>query len=367
MSGAGRRRRRRSGAGPAEVMQTPEVGDSTAAGTTTARREVHFANTGFPHRGFTSARRNTPFHKGPSKRRIPQHSQLEESPDPQKIAPLLRKQWKLYSGTPMYCFSHARLKDYSRQLSVFIAAEKQKGMAVQMGLDLVVKVALSTLLGLKGRERDPDAILIQLMSKPPFAASNSEDKVVWTGWFCCTFGDEEVLDFLPEPFTCLPLFLVNGTETFTALVGSWFQKTFDCCISDFAISSRDLSWMAAMWTGYDVHSHLAPTELLFSVPIHPQSLDISYAIHPEDARALWDDIHKNRDEVTEEEVQLFLNCLYSHFFRHFKIHLSATKLVKVSTSVASVHCDGKVKFLCSDHLTQVLAFLTELAINQIQY
>ncbi|XP_069497214.1 centromere protein L isoform X2 [Ambystoma mexicanum] len=366
MSAAGSRKRRND-VDRGEAMQTPENGGSTPGGTSTHQRGVHFASTGFPHRGMTSAWRNTPFHRAPTKRRIPQHSQLEENGDPQKIASLMRKQWNLYSVTPLYSFSHTRLTDYSRSLAVFIAAEKQKGIAVEVDVDLDVKVTVTMLLGLKGQERDPGAILIELSSKPQFGVPVSEEKIVWTGWFCCTFGDPEILDFLPEMFTCLPLFLVNGTNTFTAIVGSWFQKTFDCCISDFAISSRDLSWMAAMWTGYDVHSRPMATELLFSVPIQPHSLDISYAIHPEDARALWNDIHKNADEVTEDEVQLFLKCLYSHFFRHFKIHLSATKLVKVSTSVASVHCDGKVKFLCSDHLTRVLALLTELAINQIQY
>jgi centromere protein L len=38
-----------------------------------------------------------------------------------------------------------------------------------------------------------------------------------------------------------------------------------------------------------------------------------------------------------------MDCLYSHFHRHFKIHLSATRWVRVSTSVASAHTDGKSK------------------------
>ncbi|XP_069463347.1 centromere protein L-like [Ambystoma mexicanum] len=305
----------------------------------------------------------------PSNRRIPQCSQLEESVDPQKIASLMCKQWKLHSVTPLYRFSHRLLNDYSRDLAVFIAAEKQKGTAGDTKVELDVEVSVTTLLGFKGRERDPGAILIELSPKSQCGASTSEaKKVLWSGWFCCTFGEPALLDSLPEMFTCLPLFLANGNTAFTAVVGSWFQKTFGCCISDCAISSRDLSWMAAMWTGYDVQGgQQMSTELNFSVPIQPHSLDISYAIHPEDARALWNDIHKNADEVTEKEVELFLKCLYSHFFRHFKIHLSATKLVQVSTSVASADCDGKVKFRCSDHLTQVLALLTELAINQIQF
>ncbi|OXB84261.1 UNVERIFIED_CONTAM: hypothetical protein H355_007144 [Colinus virginianus] len=159
----------------------------------------------------------------------------QENADPQKMAFLLRKQWTLYSVSPLYKFSGSALKDYARMLGVFIAAEKQKGLAVDVGGELGVK-----------------------------------------------------------------------------------------------------------------------------------PLDISYAIHPEDAKALWDTVQKTPGEVTQEEVDVFMECLYSHFHRHFKIHLSATKLVKVSTGIASAHCDGIIKFLQSQHLIGVLMLLTELAISQIQ-
>uniref|UniRef100_A0A8C8R9L3 Centromere protein L n=1 Tax=Pelusios castaneus TaxID=367368 RepID=A0A8C8R9L3_9SAUR len=265
-----------------------------------------------------------------------------ENADPQKIAFLLRKQWTLYSVTPMYKFSYGNLKAYSRLLSAFVAAEKQKGLAVEVGSDLGFKVTLSTLLGLKGTDQDQVAILVQIASRSQLPFENAEDKVVWSGWFCCVSGDE-LLESVPEDFTCLSLFLANGAESYTAIVGTWFQKTFDCCFSRLTISPLNLAWMAVMWTGYKVDSHMTTTELVFSVPCTPHSLDISYAIHPEDAKALWDTIQKTPGEVTQEEVNLFMDCLYSHFHRHFKIHLSAARLVKVSTSIASAHCDGNIK------------------------
>ncbi|XP_075472802.1 centromere protein L isoform X1 [Ascaphus truei] len=347
-------------------MQTPD-GVSTPKGGSTEKRGVQFQSTGFPHRGLTSARRHTPFRQAPSKRTILQKSLVEETVDPLKIAHLLRKQWSLYSVTPMHRFSYTNLKDYARLLSAHIAAEKQKGLAIEVGVELNLKVTFSNLPGLKGRARDPGAVLVQISAKPQFSAAGAEDKIVWSGWFCCTFGDDEVLDILPETFVCLPLFLVSGTETLTAIVGTWFQRIFDCAFRNLPVSAHDLAWMAAMWTGCDVHGPIAATELIFSVPSEPHKLDISYAIHPDDARALWDDIHKSQDAVTKKEVDAFFQCLYTHFFRHFKIHLSAMQLVKVSTSVASAHCDGKVKFLCKEHLVQVLKLLTELARNNIQY
>ncbi|KFO94984.1 Centromere protein L, partial [Calypte anna] len=171
---------------------------------------------------------------------------------------------------------------------------------------------------------------------------------------------------LPEDFTCLPLFLVHGAERYTAIVGGWFQKTFDCYFRRLTISPLSLSWMAAMWAGCKEDKATSAMELLFSVPCLPQPLDISYAIHAEDAKALWDTVQKTPGEITQEEVDVFMDCLYSHFHRHFKIYLSATKLVKVSTAIASAHSDGIVKFFQSQYLTGVLMLLTELAISQIQ-
>ncbi|KAM6342955.1 centromere protein L [Alca torda] len=289
----------------------------------------------------------------------------QDNADPQKTAFLLRKQWTLYSVTPLYRFSNAHLKHYTQLLSAFIAAEKQKGLAVEVGVELDIKVAVSSIPDLKGSDRDQDAILVQLSLRSPASPKNSEEKLVWSGCFCCVSGDH-LSENLPEDFTCLPLFLTNGAESYTSIVGRWFQKTFDCCFRRLAISPLNLSWMAAMWTGCQADKTTSAMELVFSAPCLPYPLDISYAIHPEDAKALWDTVQKTPGEITQEEVDVFMDCLYSHFHRHFKIHLSATKLVKVSTAIASAHCDGIIKFLQSKYLAGVLMLLTELAISQIQ-
>lgn len=62
----------------------------------------------------------------------------------------------------MHKFSYTRLKAYSRHLSAHIAAEKQKGLAVEVGSELNLKATFSCLPGLKGKDRDPLAVLIQV-------------------------------------------------------------------------------------------------------------------------------------------------------------------------------------------------------------
>ncbi|XP_007667089.1 centromere protein L [Ornithorhynchus anatinus] len=339
-------------------MDTSDIREAASLGGETLRLKNY-------NRQLASLRKQTPFGQTPSRRRISLNSPLQENADPQKIAFLLHKQWTLYSLTPMYRFSHDNFKEYSRLLNAFIAAEKQKGVAVEVGKELNFRVTFSALLGMKGTQRDPGAFLVQILSKFQTSSKPAEDRVVWTGWFCCTSGDS-LLESITEDFTCLPLFLANGAESNTAIVGTWFQRTFDCNFSRLKISALNLSWMAALWSASSLDHHMVPLEFLWSVPCSPHSLDISYSIHPDDAQALWNHVHKTLEEITQEEVDLFIDCLCSHFHRHFKIHLTATRLVRVSTAIASAHTDGKIKILNSKYLTGVLALLTELAIAEIQ-
>ena len=89
---------------------------------------------------------------------------FQEDVDPQKFAVLLHKQWTLYSLTPLYKFSYTDFKEYSKLLTAFIAAEKKKGLAVEVGDDFNIKVIFSTLMGVKGTERDPEGPTLSLSS-----------------------------------------------------------------------------------------------------------------------------------------------------------------------------------------------------------
>ncbi|XP_066481016.1 centromere protein L [Tiliqua scincoides] len=345
---------------------TPNLSRRIAFGGKTTDHGISYSNTAHLSRGrvsHKSIKRGNLFGQTPARRRISQTPHLQENVDPQ-IGFLLRKQWTLYSVTPLYKFSYSRLQEYSRQLSLFIAAEKQKSPVVEIEPESGFKVTFSSISALKTTEKDQPAVLIEIMQRSQVATENKGGKVIWTGWFCCTCADD-ILEAVTEDFTCLPLFLVRGAESLLAIVGTWFQQTFDCCFSTLTINSLNLAWMAAMWTGSKTDRDTVATELTFSVPCSPYPLDISYAIHPEDANALWDSVHSVQGEVRQEEVDLFMESLYCHFYRHFKIYLSATRLVKVSTSVASAHSDGKIKILHTQYLIGVLSLLTELAISKI--
>ncbi|XP_030631792.1 centromere protein L [Chanos chanos] len=300
----------------------------------------------------------------PTSREAAKSRNITEKVDPEKVALLVKNEWKLSHVTPLYRFRHTQLKQYSRHLSAFIMAEKQQGVAVEVGPETTFKVTFSTVLGLAETEEDAETVFIQIHSKPMFAAAGDVPKVVWSGWLTCVNGDPEYLRSLPPDFVSLPLFCTNGPEALTTLVKSWLERTFDCNCRSLILNSTILNWLAVLWTGCHPTTDIRYLKLDWTLPTDP-SLDISYRLSPQDVWELWNSIHQEDsadDTVSLEEVNRFMTGLESHFFRHFRIYLSAGTLMKVSTSLGSAHHNGKIKIACSNYIPTVLTLLTECAI-----
>lgn len=186
-------------------------------------------------------------------------------------------------------------------------------------------------------------IFFQIHSKPTFGADDL--KPVWCGWLTCVNGDREYLRSLPPDFVSLPLFCSSGSEPLTALVKSWFERTFDCNFGPLFLNSTTLNWLAALWTGCHPSSNIRYLKLSWTMPTQPP-LDIMYTVNPQDAWELWNSIHAENgedDRIHVDEVLRFMNGLETHLFRHFKIYLSAGTLTKVSTFLGSAHHHGKIK------------------------
>ncbi|XP_070602889.1 centromere protein L isoform X2 [Erythrolamprus reginae] len=336
-----------------------------AVGRTTTNYGSNLTNTAYLSRGVLSLKERKIFDHTPTKIMISQNPDLQEEAG-YPIQFIVTKQWTLKSVTPLHKFSYGQLRQYSKQLSNIITAQKEKRLVLDGETDSMFQAKFSSFSVLKNKGKKQTAVLIEIMQRPQMGddEEEKENKVVWMGCLCyaCT---SDFVETLPEDFTCLPLFLVHGAQSYSNIVETWFQQTFDCYFSPLHITPIYLAWMAAIWSGCDMDRYTHATELTFSVPCLPYPLDISYAIHFEDAKTLWDSIHSIQGEVKQEEVELFMNSLYKHFHRHFKIYLSATQLVGVSTSVASVHSLGKIKIHHTQYMMGVLSLLTELALSKI--
>lgn len=82
---------------------------------------------------------------------------------PEQLAVLVKKEWQLFYVTPLYQFRHTQLKSYSRQLSAFIAAEKQRGVAVEVeGPHSSFRVSFSVVQGMVEADDDAETVLIQV-------------------------------------------------------------------------------------------------------------------------------------------------------------------------------------------------------------
>lgn len=192
----------------------------------------------------------------------------------------------------------------------------------------------------------------QIHSKPVFARQDEPQTLVWSGWLTCINGNPEYLHSLPKDFTCLPLFGYKGAERLSSVVKSWFQRTFDCCFGPLEISHTSLQWLLALWTNCHAESNIQHLKMLWTLPSVPP-LQVTYAVDARDAWELWSSVQKcsrgNGDGAEKagwidvEEVTGFMKGLKNHFYRHFKLDLSAGTLNQVSTALGSAKCSGKIK------------------------
>ncbi|CAL8347931.1 unnamed protein product [Merluccius merluccius] len=285
---------------------------------------------------------------------------------------LLAREWQLSYVTPLYRFRHDQLRSYARQLGAFLAAETRRGEAAEAGLQDGLKVSITLVAGMAQTEEDPDAVFIQMHSKRQFAAPDDAPRLAWSGWLACVGGDADYLRSLPPDFVCLPLLGASGAEGLTALVKAWFRRTFDCCFGPLEINSVNLQWLAALWTDCHAQTSIQQLKLVWSLPVEPP-LQVTYTVHPQDAWELWKSVRqpgeRGEEEVGEEdgsiaieEVARFIKGLQSHFYRHFRVELSAEQLTQVSTALGAAKHSGRLKISNSSYMITTLTLLTECAL-----
>ncbi|KAM6894103.1 centromere protein L [Xenentodon cancila] len=315
--------------------------------------------------GLTARRLNT-------SRKAAKSHDITERVNPEQLSLLVKAEWSLSYVTPLYQFRHTQLKSYARQLSAFIAAEKQQGLAVEVGgLQNSCRISFSVVQGMTVSDDDAETVLIQIYSKPLFAKPDEPQRSIWSGWLTCINGNSDYLRSLPKDFTCLPLFGYRGAENLSSLVKSWFQKTFDCCFGPLEINHTSLQWLVALWTNCHSESNIKHLKMLWTLQAVPP-LQISYTVNPQDAWELWSSVRKDSEAEREgaeeegcidiEEVTRFMQGLKSHFYRHFRLDLSAGILSHVSTALGSAKFSGRIKISSSRYVITTLTLLTECAL-----
>lgn len=181
-----------------------------------------------------------------------------------------------------------------------------------------------------------------------FSRQDDPEKAVWSGWLTCIKGSPEYLSALPKDFVCLPLFGSSGAEAFSSLVKSWLQRTFDCSFGSLELNDTILQWLGTLWTNCHPEADLQNLKMIWTIPVSPP-LQITYTVNSQDAWELWSNVRKGPQKRKEEEmidveeVVTFMEELKSHFYRHFRLDLSAGNLSQVSTALGSAKNNGRIK------------------------
>ncbi|KAM9820364.1 centromere protein L [Neosynchiropus ocellatus] len=298
---------------------------------------------------------------------------LTDNTEKVNVAQLTGQEWRLSYVTPLHQFRFTQLKAYSRQLSAFILAEKQRGVAVDVELQGGFTVSFSMVDWLTNTEDNAETLFIQVNSKSLFGAADQAQKSVWRGWLSCNNGEPNYLNSLPRDLILLPLFGCSGSEAIGGLVKNWFQLNFDCCFGQLEINHTNLQWLAALWTNSHNEMDIQKLEMVLTLPVVPV-LHVAYSVNSEDVWELWCSVRNNPREggggseaadeegIYIEEVLRFVKGLQTHFFRHFRLDLTAGNLSQVSTAVGSAKHGGRIKINKGKHLMTTLTLLTECAL-----
>ncbi|XP_060594309.1 centromere protein L-like [Ruditapes philippinarum] len=298
----------------------------------------------------------------PEIQEVTQRTELEEN----NIMELTKKVWRVFRLTPLhnFCEKKSDLQHYSKSLSSHVAAESKRGTFIDTSEPGDATVGMFS--GLDVGIEDHKAVLIEIKGK---ARNKEVEKVISQAVLFCTDLEYNPLKpSLQSHFTYFSNMLVRGPETLSQTVQNWMEVQFDCKVVLQTFTSHELSFMAAMFTGFnEVHK---PCELVYGIPTEVEGLsNIDYSTKAEDCLRLWNKIHMSEsDSFTSEEAQMFMSGLEGHFYDIFHVKLNAMPLLTIGTSVAFVGRDGKLKIYSRtpENVLKVCRHLTDLALDQLK-
>ncbi|XP_076470491.1 centromere protein L-like [Babylonia areolata] len=335
---------------------------------------------------YTSARRTCPYGRTPRQRRIRDPKPASSSPTtpgrlrvrrtpashsigkPGALPGLTGKTWQVFYLSPLYRFStHPQsLKQYGRSLATYVVQEGDREIAVDNANSK--QCAFSVYEGLRVAAGDPEAIQILVTSKPDKGNNSNGGRVLLTAVLCGVDLESNPCVGMKKHFTYYPLLLVKANVALTTILKSWLEMHFDCRLSPLILTSMDLAWTVAMWSGtVSEERKNKSVELLYAAPEECEGLSrITYTIDAMDCKALWDSIRSaDSEEFTGEEVGAFVKSLEEHFYECFRVKLWKMELVRVGTAVAYLG-EGRLKIFSADAAWQVLRLMSELALEQFQ-
>lgn len=124
----------------------------------------------------------------------------------------------------------------------------------------------------------------------------------------------------------------------------------------------------ALWTNCHADSGIQHLKMIWTLPAVPP-LQVTYMVSPQDAWVLWDSLRNSQkhsenagegleeDNIDIEEVKRFVQALKNHFYRHFRLDLSAGSLTQVSTALGSAKFNGRIKVPSVMHRTKYFQLL----------
>ena len=273
---------------------------------------------------------------------------------------IIRKQWKVFSLSPLFNFKNkpVLLKKYSRSLdAAFLQSHTGSNS---------FRSTFSVYPGLSVHNKDPEAIKIDIVQK----LSETEEKVVLSALMMCVdidYTDHPVSPDSRTNFTYYPVLLISGNISRTDTFITWLEMHFDCHASPMIFNNNNLKCMLAMWS-HVKGSESLPVLMQYSLKNDNIGIGtIDCKIDSMFCKQYWQRFHSDiskEETIDESLMNAFIQSLETDLQYRMSICFSKLNLSEIGTPVAYVSGSGKLKLLSQMHVYLALHLICVISSNR---
>lgn len=281
---------------------------------------------------------------------------------------ILKKQWKVYSLSPLYNFKTKPVlfKKYSRSLDAAFSQSQNAHIGEDKTGSMESKFSVHP--GLSAHEKDPEAIKIEIVEK----LNGTHRKSALSALMMCVDNDFTNHPVKPEHlehFTYYPVLLINGNKKRTDTFITWLEMHFDCHVSPLTFNNNNLRVMLAMWS-HDVSSK-SPVLMQYSLKSLSEDIGEDIGISTIDCtfdssfcKSFWERLNpkiSTAECMDSTQVNTFLEGLETDLQYRMSICFSKLNLSEVGTPLAYVSSTGKLKLLSYSGVFKVLCIICKIS------
>ncbi|GFR74642.1 centromere protein L [Elysia marginata] len=277
---------------------------------------------------------------------------------------LLKKQWRIYTLSPLYNFKRHRTALIRCERSLDAALSQAQSTSSDPLNSRPEKSSFSFYEDLKFHPDDPPGLRIQVHARNgPGEVANL---VMEAFLVCVEPSASPIPEQLQNRFTFYPVALISGNKARSAVLLEWLEKHFDCHSDVLTLSDNDLKFMLVLSSAFMTDMKGPPVLLQYSLEDVCEGIgSINCKLDTDYCKQLWERLFSTsiaeKEEIFKDEVHLFMDHLEELLEHLMRIFFKKLTLSEVGTSAAYVSHLGKIKIFSPSAVYMALHHLCETA------